>query len=91
MNGNDRCPCGSGKKFKRCCRNQGRPLEQCFFCKKTESPDRKGPVQGRYAVLKGTEQDIWSCEDCITEQQGGDNGALLLLSLAASLWSPRIR
>jgi hypothetical protein len=29
MNGNAKCPCGSGLKYKRCCRNKGREPETC--------------------------------------------------------------
>lgn len=88
--GNDRCPCGSGLKFKRCCRNKGRDPETCHFCKRVESEE----VRGRYADLVddvGKEEskklaDIWACEDCIEKQKGskGDVGVLPLMLLG--LW-----
>jgi len=89
--GNAICPCGSGKKFKRCCRDKERPPEQCFFCKTMESPDRKGPVQGRYAKIidkdRNTETDGWACEACIRKQQStaGPSVALMMI-MANSPW-----
>lgn len=89
--GNVPCPCGSGKKFKRCCRNQERPPEQCFFCKQMESPDRKGTIQGQYVKIvdkdKSTEEDAWACDACIRKQQGtSDPSAALLMMMATMPW-----
>jgi hypothetical protein len=53
--GNDRCPCGSGIKFKRCCRNKGRDPETCHFCGKKE-PE----VEGEYAVATSAQDNLRS-------------------------------
>jgi hypothetical protein len=94
MRGNDRCPCGSGLKFKRCCRSKDRPPETCHFCGKKE-PE----VKGEYAVLvnkDGTEdkEQIFACMACIEKQRpGGDasaNGLLPLMVMAAGTWGFRV-
>lgn len=76
--GNDRCACGSGLKFKRCCRNKGREPETCYFCKKLEAPG----VKGQYATLKETEQEVWVCQSCIDERMD-DSGKLNLAMMLA--------
>ena len=55
--GNDRCPCGSGLKFKRCCRNKGRDPETCHFCGKKE-PERSSAACA-------------ACVACIEKQRPG--------------------
>ena len=87
--GNERCPCGSGLKYKRCCRGKDRPPETCHFC------GRKEPeVSGKYAVLvdkDGTEQkeQIFACDACIEKRRPGSNADASLLPLmmaAAGMW-----
>jgi hypothetical protein len=92
MRGNERCPCGSGLKFKRCCRDKGRDPETCHFCGKKE-PE----VKGEYAVLvnkDGTEdkEQIFACTACIEKQRpGGDSSGLLpLMVMAAGAWGCRV-
>jgi len=87
--GNQRCPCGSGLKFKRCCRDKDRQPETCHFC------GRKEPeVQGKYAVLvdkDGTDlkMEIFACTDCIEKQQPGsehDASLLPMMLMASGMW-----
>jgi hypothetical protein len=91
MRGNERCPCGSGLKFKKCCRGKDRPPETCHFC------GRKEPeVSGKYAVLvdkDGTEQkeQIFACDACIEKRQPGsehDASLLPMLLMASGMWRP---
>ena len=85
--GNAKCPCGSGLKYKKCCRNKGRDPETCHFC------GRKEPeVSGEYAVLvdrdgKEQQERIFACKGCIEKQRlGGDTSGLAeLLVMAAGL------
>lgn len=94
MRGNAKCPCGSGLKFKRCCRNKERDAETCYFCGKVESKE----VKGSYTTLiekaedrDKKEPDIWACEECISEQQPGSDGDFLipLMMIFGSKWINR--
>jgi hypothetical protein len=93
MRGNERCSCGSGLKFKRCCRNKGRDPETCHFCKRVESAE----VKGEFVTLVSKSQDIppketeehgWACADCISERTSKGGSAILLpmMLLAAGGW-----
>jgi len=76
---NDRCPCGSGLKFKRCCRNKDRDPETCFFCKKVEVRE----TRGRFVSVEGSE--VWVCESCFEERRdksGGLDVAMMLAMIA---------
>lgn len=91
--GNATCPCGSGLKFKRCCRNKSRDPETCRLCGCKE-PDERGK-HGEYVTLvseDGSEEPgVWVCKGCIEKRQPKSDGLgiLPLMLLAAGEWGKR--
>jgi len=88
--GNEKCPCGSGKKFKRCCRDRDRPPETCHFC------GRKEPeVSGEYVRLvkkDKTEEPGFACTDCIEKRRDKTTSfAGMEIMVLASMWANKRR
>jgi len=87
--GNAKCPCGSGLKFKRCCRNKDRDPETCRFCGRKE-PEVKGEYVTLVSKDKSEEPGVFVCNDCYEERRPKDTGlGIMPLVLAAGLWKRR--
>lgn len=60
---NDPCPCGSGRKYKRCCLPESAVAEDRLWARQREASDELTRQMMKYAELKFAEQVVDAWED----------------------------
>lgn len=85
---NQPCPCGSGKKYKKCCsgKDQREPYT-CSFCGAKE-----GDVEGEEVVLVDGDEERpgWACSECVSKRRKSGEAFLpILATLAAAGFGQR--
>jgi tetratricopeptide (TPR) repeat protein len=76
---NDPCPCGSGKKYKRCCRDKDEAAERAALAAAPPPPHPPGHLPGRVADIAARLVAAYGADDAEDELTAASNAAVDLV------------
>jgi tetratricopeptide (TPR) repeat protein len=76
---NDPCPCGSGKKYKRCCRDKDEAAERTALAATPPPPHPPGHLPGRVADIAARLATAYGADDAEDELTAASNAAVDLV------------
>jgi len=76
---NDPCPCGSGKKYKRCCRDKDEAAERAALAATPPPPHPPGHLPGHVADIAARPAAAYGADDAEDELTAASNAAVDLV------------